>query len=144
MAVAAGCETSLALPIVLPRRLARFNRVVTNPIQRQYAWLLPPWAVIHHRGRRSGREYRTPVLAFRKGSSIAIVVLYGEQSDWVQNVLAGGAEMVRAGRSYELEYPRLVDPAEAREASAAARALGRMFEKLLVAKLGRVRKGVRR
>ena len=32
-----------AVPLKLSRRVARFNRAVNNPIQRQYAWLLPPW-----------------------------------------------------------------------------------------------------
>jgi hypothetical protein len=40
----------------LSRRVARSNRVVTNHVQRVYAWLVPPWAVILHRGRRSGRR----------------------------------------------------------------------------------------
>ena len=32
----------------LPRAVVRFNKMINNPIQRQYAWLLPPW-VIHPR-----------------------------------------------------------------------------------------------
>ena len=75
----------------VPRRVVRFNNAINNPIQSQYAWLLPPWAIVAHRGRRSGRLYRTPVIAFRRGSSLAIGVLYGDGSDWVQNVLAGEA-----------------------------------------------------
>jgi hypothetical protein len=50
----------------LSRGFARFNKRATNRIQGLYAWLLPPWAVILHRGRRSGREYRTPLFAFRR------------------------------------------------------------------------------
>ena len=49
----------------LSRRVARFNKRVTNRVQGLYAWLVPPWAVILHRGRRSGRPYRTPLVAFR-------------------------------------------------------------------------------
>lgn len=122
--------------IELPRGLARFNRAVTNPIQRQYAWLLPPWVVVCHRGRRSGRLYRTPVMAFVHGRTLAAVVLYGERSDWVRNVLAGGGQVVRAGRTYELVSPRVVDSRDAVGISAAARVLGRLSDKLLVAQLG--------
>lgn len=50
----------------LSRCVARFNKAVNNPVQGLYAWIVPPWAVILHRGRRSGRAYRTPVLAFRQ------------------------------------------------------------------------------
>ena len=40
----------------LSRRVARFNKRINNRIQGIYAWLLPPWAVILHEGRRSGRR----------------------------------------------------------------------------------------
>ena len=57
----------------LSRRVAHFNKVVNNRIQSVYAWLVPPWAVILHRGRRSGRSYRTPVLAFNHGAAPEII-----------------------------------------------------------------------
>ena len=92
------------------RRLARFNKKVTNRIQGLWAPYLPPWAVIVHKGRRSGREYRTPVLAKRSGPTLEVVLFYGERADWVRNVLAaGGAGVVRAGRPAGLVDPRVVD-----------------------------------
>ncbi len=125
------------MPVELPRRLARFNRAVTNPIQGRYAWLLPPWVVICHRGRRSGRLYRTPVNGFVRGRTLAVVVLYGERSDWVRNVLAGSGQVVRAGRTYELRDPRVVDAREANgHLPLPARVVGRLSGKLLVAELG--------
>lgn len=124
------------MPLKLSRRVARFNRAVNNPVQRQYAWLLPPWAIICHRGRRSGRLYRTPVNAYKRGRTLAVVVLYGEESDWVRNVLAGGGQVVRAGRTHELLNPRLVEPAKADHVSAVARRLGWLSGKLLIAQLG--------
>jgi deazaflavin-dependent oxidoreductase (nitroreductase family) len=122
--------------INLPRGLARFNRLVTNPIQGTYAWLLPPWAVICHRGRRSGTAYRTPVLAVTRDGVLAVAVMYGEQSDWVRNVLAGGGQVVRAGRTYELREPRLVSRSNPEPPLAAARGLLRLTETVLVARLG--------
>jgi deazaflavin-dependent oxidoreductase (nitroreductase family) len=92
----------------VPRRVARFNRAVNNPIQRQWAWLLPPWALIVHRGRRSGRLYRTPVVASVRGGRLRVAVLYGERSDWVLNLLAGGGQVVRRGRTYTVIESRLV------------------------------------
>jgi hypothetical protein len=79
------------MPLRIARRVARFNRAVTNPIQLQYAWLLPPWAVILHRGRRSGRLYRTPVNVFPRPGGCVVALTYGPQSDWVRNVLAAGS-----------------------------------------------------
>jgi deazaflavin-dependent oxidoreductase (nitroreductase family) len=124
------------VPIKLRRRVARFNRVITNPIQGQWAWLLPPWAVICHRGRRSGRAYRTPVLAFKHGRRLAIAVLYGEESDWVRNVLARSGQVVRAGRTYDLIEPKVLDPDAAEGISPVGRVLGRISGRVLVANLG--------
>ncbi|MEV4253524.1 nitroreductase family deazaflavin-dependent oxidoreductase [Spirillospora sp. NPDC049652] len=94
---------------LLPRSLARFNRIVTNPLQGLWAPYLPPYAVIVHRGRTSGREYRTPVLAFRHGGALVVGLPYGAGSDWVRNVLAAGeAGVERLGRLRRLENPRVL------------------------------------
>jgi deazaflavin-dependent oxidoreductase (nitroreductase family) len=121
--------------IQVSRRVARFNRTINNPIQLRYAWLVPPWVVVCHRGRRSGRAYRTPVNAYRHGDVLAVVILYGERSDWVQNVLATGGQVVRGGRTYELSNARVVRPEQAPEVSPLAQVLGRLSGKLLVAEL---------
>jgi deazaflavin-dependent oxidoreductase (nitroreductase family) len=91
----------------IPRGVARFNRVVTNRVQGTWAWLAPPWAVIVHRGRRSGRVYRTPVVASARRGRFRVAILYGERSDWVLNLLAGGGQVVRRGRTYPLIDPRV-------------------------------------
>lgn len=62
-------------------------------------------------------------------------MLYGEESDWVRNVLAGGGQVVRAGRTFELRNPRVVSPDDAGQVSRAARAIGRLTGKLFVAEL---------
>jgi deazaflavin-dependent oxidoreductase (nitroreductase family) len=99
-----------------PRGVARFNKAVNNPVQGVYAWLLPPWAVILHRGRRSGRAYRTPVLAFRRGDTLIIALLYGTESDWLRNVCAGQGRVVRRGRTFDfVGGPRIVDTVAAGE-----------------------------
>ena len=38
-----------------PQRLARFNRHVTNPVQRLWAGWAPSYGIIEHVGRRWGR-----------------------------------------------------------------------------------------
>lgn len=94
---------------LLPKSLARFNRVVTNRIQGVWAPFVPPFAVIVHKGRRTGREYRTPVLAFRAGKRLYVGLPYGSDTDWVRNLLArerGGME--RLGRAGRLSEPRVV------------------------------------
>lgn len=98
----------------LPQRLARFNRRVTNPIARTVAGRVPPFAIVEHRGRRSGTTYRTPVMAFRDGDSYVVALTYGPETDWVRNVLhQGGATLVRGGTSATVADPRIVPASEA-------------------------------
>ncbi|WP_054813105.1 nitroreductase family deazaflavin-dependent oxidoreductase [Nocardia arizonensis] len=74
--------------MVLPRALANFNRHVTNPVAGLLAGRVPPFGTIVHRGRRSGRVYRTPVWVFPRDGGYRIALTYGRDVDWVRNVLA--------------------------------------------------------
>lgn len=91
------------------RMIAKFNKYVTNPVQRLWAPWLPYMAVIEHTGRKSGRPYRTPVMAFVDAKSVWVVLNYGTQSDWVRNIQAvGSAGMTHRGRHYRLTNPRII------------------------------------
>jgi deazaflavin-dependent oxidoreductase (nitroreductase family) len=96
----------------LPRRVARFNRVVTNPILGRLAPWLPGLGVIYHRGRKSGREYHNPVNVFRRGDGFVVMLTYGSRTDWVKNVLAAGeCDLYTRGQRYHLVNPTLhTDP----------------------------------
>jgi deazaflavin-dependent oxidoreductase (nitroreductase family) len=96
----------------LPRRLAKFNLVVTNRVLGPFARYLPGFAVVSHVGRRSGRTYRTPVSLFRRKDGYVIALMYGADSQWVRNVLAaGGADIETRGRRLHLAGPEMVrDP----------------------------------
>ncbi|MGH3390853.1 MAG: nitroreductase family deazaflavin-dependent oxidoreductase [Actinomadura sp.] len=108
---------------LLPRSLARFNKVVTNRVQGLWAPYLPPYAMIVHRGRVSGAEYRTPVTAFRGAGTLVVPLPYGAESDWVRNLLtAGGGEVRRGGRSRRLLRPRVVESTRDEDLPPVARA----------------------
>jgi deazaflavin-dependent oxidoreductase (nitroreductase family) len=90
-------------------RQARFNRSGPNLVIRSFAGRVAPLAVVEHRGRRSGRRYRTPVMAFRTDGGYVIALFYGAERDWVRNVLAaGGCTLQRAGRQVEATRPELL------------------------------------
>ncbi|MBC6456910.1 nitroreductase family deazaflavin-dependent oxidoreductase [Actinomadura sp. HBU206391] len=92
----------------IQRRLARFNRMFANRIVGRVIPRLPGFGAVHHRGRRSGREYRTPVKVFRRGDLYVLSLPYGSDSDWVKNVLAaGGCDLMTRGRRVPLVEPRL-------------------------------------
>jgi deazaflavin-dependent oxidoreductase (nitroreductase family) len=95
--------------MVLPRGLARFNRIATNRVLGPLAGHLASLAVIRHRGRRSGRMYETPVSVFRKPGGYLIALTYGPDTDWVRNVLAaGGCDLKLGGRWIRLDQPSVV------------------------------------
>src|SRR5262245_26195963 len=96
-----------------PQWLARFNRHVTNPIQRMWAGWAPSYAIIEHVGRRSGKAYRTPVSAFTTsvdGSpGVAVPLAYGPDRDWLKNLTAAGSgQMRRNGKTIGIANPQVV------------------------------------
>lgn len=92
----------------LPRSVARVNRRVTNRLLGGLARRLPGFAVVIHVGRRSRRQYRTPVNVFRRGDRFVIALTYGSNADWVRNVVAsGGCTLETRGRTLHLSRPRL-------------------------------------
>jgi deazaflavin-dependent oxidoreductase (nitroreductase family) len=107
-------------------------------------WLLdvlapPPIVVLVHRGRRTGRIYKTPVEAIaehaERGETV-ISPMWGESSDWYKNVLAGGlVEVRRKGEGQRMDWRRLSEE-ERREAISAYRddypVYSRMILRMLV------------
>lgn len=92
-----------------PDHLARLNRRLTNPVARTFAGRVPPFALVIHCGRTSGRAYRTPVWVFPSGEGFTIALTYGSARDWVRNVMAaGGFSLRRRGRDVALTEPRIV------------------------------------
>jgi deazaflavin-dependent oxidoreductase (nitroreductase family) len=92
--------------------LRPFTTRFFNPISRLVVGWLPGFGLLIYRGRKSGREYRTPMNVFRRGDSYVFALTYGSGVQWVQNVLAAGECSVRrVGRDIRLVEPELlVDP----------------------------------
>ena len=101
-------------------RAWRYRRIATHyldPVLRPVAAWLPTFAVMTHRGRRSGREYRTPINVFRRGDAYLFFLTYGADVDWVKNVLAAGSCSLRTrGRDVALVDPELIEDRELRDA----------------------------
>jgi len=96
----------------IPMSVARFNKRATNRVVGRFAGWMPGFAILVHRGRSSGREYRTPINVFRRPGGYAAALTYGSESQWVRNVLAaGGCTIETRGRVVRLTNPRvIVDP----------------------------------
>jgi len=98
----------------LPQRLARFNRYVTNPVQRMWAGWAPSFGILEHVGRKSGKTYRTPLTVFPTADGVAIMLTYGPDRDWLKNLkAAGGGRMKRHGKTFEVRDPQVMSKEEA-------------------------------
>lgn len=69
----------------------------------------PLWAVLFHRGRKSGKEYAVPVAPLVGSDAFVIGLPWGARTNWVQNVVAANGCTIRwKGREYRLTDPELV------------------------------------
>ena len=98
----------------LPYFLRHVNRVFTNRLMGPLARFVPPLAIVHHVGRKSGKRYQTPVVAFQSATGFVVPMTYGRDVDWGRNLIAaGGGAVEQFGRRHELRNPRIVGIAEA-------------------------------
>ena len=78
---------------------------------------MPLLGIIHHRGRRSGRSYRTPLVARPTKDGFVLPLTFGEKADWFRNVQAAGGCTVRwKSVDHPLIEPEVVDWATVRSA----------------------------
>jgi deazaflavin-dependent oxidoreductase (nitroreductase family) len=93
----------------IPDGMRRVNKVALNKVTRLVAPWLPGLGVVVHRGRRSGKQYRTPVNVFpRPGGRYVMALTYGPDTDWVKNVVAaGGCTLLTRSGQVRLTRPRV-------------------------------------
>ena len=105
-----------------------FNRLVLLLAGTRF---LPLYGVISHRGRRSGKVYRTPVVVRPTNDGFIVPMPWGESTDWYRNVWAAGQCTIRwKDRDYSLGDPEVI-------ADAAAAAPGFSgFERAMMTRLG--------
>jgi deazaflavin-dependent oxidoreductase (nitroreductase family) len=89
---------------------------VTNPLMLPFAgkrWN-PVFAVVEHRGRRTGRVYKAPVGARRVDGGFVISLAFGAQVNWHRNLIASRGGTVRwKGQTYPVGVPERIDTATA-------------------------------
>jgi deazaflavin-dependent oxidoreductase (nitroreductase family) len=93
------------VPMVFPVWFENLQVKYLNSALKPIARYLPGTGTIEHRGRKSGKSYKTIVTAYRKGNVLAIALAHGK-TDWVKNVLAAGqADLRFARREVHLTTP---------------------------------------
>src|SRR5918912_1981399 len=76
--------------------------------------IFPLYGVMQHRGRRSGRLFRTPVVVKATRDGFIVPMPWGESTDWYRNVRAAGECTIRwKGRDYAMLRPEVLDTATA-------------------------------
>lgn len=92
-----------------------FNKHVLNPVMLNLAGRKHWYAsVLRHTGRRSGREYATPVVADRVPGGFIVPLPYGTDVDWLRNIRAAGSATLRSKSvTYVVTDPEIVDAATA-------------------------------
>ena len=101
------------------RRRGRLNRRVNALFLKIAGGHLRAYSALKHRGRRSGRDYTTPLSAYPFGDGFVVALLYGEAQnvDWVQNVMAAGQCLLQTrGEEYLLERPEIIPASQAESA----------------------------
>ena len=86
-----------------------FNRLVLLLAGTRF---LPLYGVITHRGRRSGKLFRTPVVVRPTSEGFIVPMPWGEGTDWYRNVRAAGECVIRwKDRDYPVVGPEVIDDA---------------------------------
>ena len=116
-----------------------FNKYIFNHIT---LWLAKsgkgPYSVVIHKGRRSGRIYKTPILASYIEDDIYVPLPYGDHVDWLRNVLAyDGCKLFRKGEEITALDPVVLEAETA--LSALPKGRRELFERFDVEKFLRLR-----
>jgi deazaflavin-dependent oxidoreductase (nitroreductase family) len=86
------------------------TKVVFNPRYMRTAGRPGAYAgIIEHRGRVSGKTYRTPVGIRKTDDGFVVALPYDTRPDWIRNVLAAGRAVVTVeGETAEVEDPEVL------------------------------------
>jgi len=85
---------------------------IFNPLAVRFAGsrYVPLWAIIRHRGRRSGRLYATPVAIAHTADALIVPLPFGADADWCRNVVSAGGCVVRwKGREHQMIEPEIIE-----------------------------------
>jgi len=87
------------------------NKRYLNPLMLKFAGRrYSSQAIVYHKGRKSGRSYRTPVMIEPVTDGFIIPLSYGTDVDWCRNILAAGQCTIQwHGNSYTVVEPALIN-----------------------------------
>ncbi len=91
----------------IPSEIRYFNKKYTNRVMKIIAGRRgSPIALIRHTGRKSGRQYETPIITAKGDGCFIFALTYGKEVDWYRNILANAsAELLWRGQWIHLVNP---------------------------------------
>jgi deazaflavin-dependent oxidoreductase (nitroreductase family) len=123
---------TLRMPSILDRKGTRWMLQALSPA---------PVIVVVHRGRKSGRAFKTPVEIMvddPERGELIVAPMWGRDSDWYRNVVAGGLVEVHVrGEERDVEW-RELDEAERRAVMDAYREAHPIYSRMILRMLVRV------
>ena len=123
---------TLRMPSVLDRKGTRWMLQALSPA---------PVIVLVHRGRMSGRLFKTPVemlVEDPERDELVVSPMWGRNSDWYRNVVAGGLVEVHVrGEGRQVKW-RELDESERRAAMEAYREAHPVYSRIILRMLVRV------
>jgi deazaflavin-dependent oxidoreductase (nitroreductase family) len=101
----------MSLKQAIRDRVRVFNKYATNKVLIHIAGRrFGHFSIVIHTGRKTGRIYRTPVIAEPVENGFVIALTYGRKVDWAANVLArGGCSLQWKNHDYLLAEPRFIE-----------------------------------
>jgi deazaflavin-dependent oxidoreductase (nitroreductase family) len=91
----------------VPAFVKTYNRLVRAFAGRRL------YALLRHRGRRSGKTFETPVMAWPTAAGMLVPLAWGTETDWYRNLMAAqGCEVQVHGRWQRCADPVLIPRAE--------------------------------
>ena len=124
---------TLRMPGALDRKGTRWMLQALSPA---------PVLVLVHRGRKSGTLYKTPVEALIEDAECGRLVvspMWGKDSDWYRNVVAGGLVEVHVrGEERQVDWRELTDEDERRAAMHAYRDAHPIYSRMILRMLAGV------
>ncbi|MDX9851184.1 MAG: hypothetical protein RBT01_11795 [Anaerolineaceae bacterium] len=87
-----------------------FNKYLLNHITLLFAGTKAgPFSKMIHIGRKSGKIFETPVVATYIDDRVLIPLTYGDQVDWLKNILAqGGCEIIYSNTRRKAVGPTVI------------------------------------
>lgn len=91
-------------------RIRKLNKAVTNKVLiRISGKRFGHFAILGHRGRKTGALYRIPIIAEPFQDGFVIALTYGKKVDWYANVIAhDGCTLLWKEKEYHLASPTLI------------------------------------